>query len=108
MQNQQNRTSLEARLSELEDKEAIRDLLARYSFSIDLGRVDEYLSLWTDDCVFRTDGGEGNLYTGKEEILGHVERDMMNIDGLVGRIHHLLLCNVIEVDGDLARATGIQ
>jgi hypothetical protein len=43
--------ALEARLGQLEDKEAIRDAISRYSFNIDLGREEAYLAGWADDAI---------------------------------------------------------
>jgi hypothetical protein len=105
----QPRSGLEERIRRLEDKEAIRDLLSRYSFAIDLGRIDDFVSLWTDDCIFRTDGGGGlTTFSGREEIRSHLERDLSSLSSVAGRIQHLLLSNLIEVEGDSARATGFQ
>ena len=61
--------SLTDRLQILEDKEAIRDLLARYAFNVDLSRFDAFFKLWTDDAVFITDGpGEAIQKRGIDEI----------------------------------------
>jgi ketosteroid isomerase-like protein len=50
-------SDLEARLEALEDKEAIRDLQARYAAACDAGYdADAAVELFTDDCVW--DGGE--------------------------------------------------
>jgi hypothetical protein len=42
---------LERQLRRLVDKDAIRDLVAKYSVFIDLGRREELLALFTEDCL---------------------------------------------------------
>jgi uncharacterized protein (TIGR02246 family) len=98
--------SLKNRLQILEDKEAIRDLLARYAFNVDLSRFDAFFKLWTDDAVFITDGpGEAIQKRGKDEI-----REFLS--GVLPKSNagsqHLQLDYVIEISGNTAMATGYQ
>jgi len=44
--------ALEARLQELEDKEAIREVLNAYNFSADTGDARGYAEIFTEDAVF--------------------------------------------------------
>jgi ketosteroid isomerase-like protein len=48
------------RLRRLEDREAIRELVARYGQVVDDRDLDGVQALFTDDAVFRTQGGEMN------------------------------------------------
>jgi ketosteroid isomerase-like protein len=48
------------RLQRLEDREAIRELVARYGQVVDDRDLDGVEALFTDDAVFRTQGGEMN------------------------------------------------
>ncbi len=47
---------LEARLGELEDREAIRELIARYGPLADAGRAGDVAALWAEDGVYAVDG----------------------------------------------------
>lgn len=97
--------ALKSKVRELSDKEAIRDLLARYGFCFDLGRFDAFYDLWTDDAVFRTDGPDGEIeMKGKEglkEVFGSAPLTYM-------ASQHLQLEYVIKVNGDTAEAIGFQ
>lgn len=97
--------ALKSKVRELSDKEAIRDLLARYGFCFDLGRYDAFYDLWADDAVFRTDGPDGEIeMKGKEglkEVFGSAPLKYM-------ASQHLQLEYVIKVDGDMAEAVGFQ
>jgi len=98
-------TILRSKVRELSDKEAIRDLLARYGFCFDLGRYEAFFDLWTDDAVFRTDGPGGEIeMKGKEglkKVFGSAPLKYM-------ASQHLQLEYVIKVDGDAAEAIGFQ
>jgi uncharacterized protein (TIGR02246 family) len=49
---------LDKRLQRLEDREAIRELVARYGQVVDDRDVEGVQALFTEDAVFRTRGGE--------------------------------------------------
>jgi ketosteroid isomerase-like protein len=51
---------LGSRLQKLEDREAIRELVARYGQVVDDRDLDGVQALFTEDAVFRTRGGEMN------------------------------------------------
>ena len=97
--------ALKSKIQELSDKEAIRDLLARYGFCFDLGRYEAFYGLWTDDAVFRTDGPDGEIeMKGRErlkEVFG-MEQSRYTAS------QHLQLEYVIKIDGDNAEAIGFQ
>jgi ketosteroid isomerase-like protein len=91
------------RLRILEDKEEIRDVLAKYAFNVDFKRLDKLMELWTDDCVFITDiAGETVHNKGKEAI----RKFITSLPGL--QCEHLQLDYIIDIDGDEAIATGYQ
>ncbi|MFC1980968.1 nuclear transport factor 2 family protein [Chloroflexota bacterium] len=97
---------LKQKLQILEDKEAIRDHLARYSFNADLNRTDAYLDLWTEDGSFEVGGevGLGRIWKGRDEI-----KQLLNgpvHQSFTTRSQHLLVDYIINVDGDTATAAG--
>ena len=55
-----NLQELEARLRRLEDRESIRELVARYGQVVDDRDITGVEALFTPDAVFRTRGGEMN------------------------------------------------
>jgi uncharacterized protein (TIGR02246 family) len=82
-----------------EDRDAIRDVVARYCHNIDAGDADGVAALFTEDGVF--DPG----YPGFEPLEG---RDAIRalVGGLTaGTVHHMVTDLAYDVDGD--RATGI-
>jgi hypothetical protein len=56
---------LEVRLQMLEDREAIKELRASYCWTIDEGRLDEFLDLFTDEV--EADFGDLGVFKGKAE-----------------------------------------
>jgi hypothetical protein len=61
---------LEARIQELEDERAIRELLARYGYNADCCRDQEYIDLYTEDGAIelRTNEGDGMRFQGAKEL----------------------------------------
>jgi hypothetical protein len=45
--------------TQLEEKDAIREVLATYCFHLDAGRFDEMAALFTEDGTWHTDFGKG-------------------------------------------------
>jgi len=62
------RTTLEERLTLIEDKEAIRDVIAAYGFLCDAGAWDELLELYTDDVERVLTGSLEEHVQGKEAL----------------------------------------
>jgi len=94
---------LEARLQALEDREAIRELIARYGPLADSGDAKGVSALWTEDGVYAIVGfGEAR---GRTEIAalidGNNHRQLMG-DGCA----HVLGPVAIDLDGDKAIARG--
>jgi len=98
---------LRQRIQVLEDKEAILDVLARYGFTFDLGRMEEWYDLFAEDGIFNVDA-RGNLEViqGKENIKTHFQRVQQNMDYAAPQ--HLQLGVIIKVNGDTAKAIGFQ
>ena len=77
-----------------EDLEAIRQLLARYCFSIDARDADAWAALFTEDGIFH--------YALGEPLVGRTAlREFMAM--VPGDRHHLTRNEIIELDGDRAR-----
>ena len=77
-----------------EDREAIRDLYARYTLYLRIGAVDEWLLLFTDDPEF-TGGGP--------DIVGRVALEEKGRIWATQSVHRMIGSHVIDVDGDVAR-----
>jgi hypothetical protein len=77
---------LEARLQAIEDREAIKQLKARYFRLVDEKDWEAWRQLFADDAVF--DFGDGSVVEGADAFVASV-RDM--VDGAVGHartVHH--------------------
>ena len=95
--------TLEARLQTLEDREAIRALIASYGPLADAGDSAGLAALWTEDGSYGV-GGMGTA-SGREAIAGLID----------GPIHRALMADgcahflgpvAIDLDGDRASARG--
>ena len=92
---------LAARIALLEDREAIRELIARYGPLADAGDCAGAAALWTEDGVYEV-GGFGS-YTGRAAIQTLLEGE--SHQGLIhGGAAHVLSPPVIDLDGDRAVA----
>lgn len=98
--------TLEERIQELEDKEAIREVLARYGFTYDLGRKEEWYELFTDDAVYNSveSTGTPNVMNNKKDIMTRFGPDAKR----PGATQHMQVATIIKVNGDEARAIGFQ
>ena len=99
-------TTLEARLQRLEDREAIGQVIARYGPAVDSASAADVATLWAEDgtYTFGTDDEPVTLHgrTGLSEMVfsaGHQEI-------IRGGSGHVQAAPFIEIDGDLAEATG--
>lgn len=84
----------------LEEKDAIRELMARYCFHFDNGEFDQWLRLFTADAVF--DLGARGRFQGRDTL-----RDFLRIIPLsngVPMMKHCVLNVIIGVDGQRATA----
>lgn len=95
--------NLAARLRALEDREAIRDLIASYGPLADSGDAEALAALWTEDGIYEV--------VGFAEAAGHAQIAAL-IDGPVHRAlmadgcAHILGPVVISIRGDTAQARG--
>jgi ketosteroid isomerase-like protein len=64
--------SSEASLDELREELALREALARYTYSFDQGELDAVLTFFTDDCVV-TDR-HGTRHTGTDEVRANYKK----------------------------------
>lgn len=92
---------LASRLQALEDREAIRELVARYGPLADSGNDKAVAALWTADGIYAVDGfpeAQGHAAIAAL-IAGPVHRQLM-----AAGCAHVLSPPVIELDGDNAVA----
>ena len=71
----------------LEEKDAIREVLAEYCFRLDGGRYDEMAALFTEDGTWDTAFGKG---TGRAGIVAQAESIGTPCLELVSRLHRNL------------------
>ena len=85
--------------SMLENKDAIREVLAEYCFCLDGGRFEEMAALFTADGTWHTDFGQG---IGPAGIVAHA-RSLRSGAAPVRRGVHLTTNIVIRLDGERAQ-----
>ncbi len=87
----------------LEDKDAIRELLAEYCYRLDNDRFEEMAALFTPDGTWDTAFGAG---TGRDGIIAQLKKIAALATGpRPRRIHHCTNI-VIRLSGDTAKATS--
>lgn len=93
---------LEQRVSELEDRVALHEIMARYGPAVDSGSADAAAALWADDGIYDSDGGDPMI--GADAV-----RAMVNgprHQSLLPNCSHTIGPATLDVDGDRATATG--
>src|SRR5436309_10527804 len=90
-----------ARLTAIEDREAIRDLIARYGPLADQGDCAAAAALWTEDGIYDV-GGYG-AHRGRAAICALLEGEAHQTL-IAGGSAHILSSPVIELDADRAVA----
>lgn len=89
------------RVSMLEDKLAIVELMTSYGPAIDSGSTEAVAKVWTEDGIYDVDVA---VFRGHAEIIAMVESDAHQ-----GYIHggcgHILEPGYVKIDGDTAIAT---
>jgi hypothetical protein len=96
--------TLEARLSAVEDRLAIYNLLAAHPLSADTGDREFIEAIYSDDVVF--DRGPGlDGARGRENLVAFVERDAHR-EAIAGGLAHFGNLPLVEIDGDTAMATS--
>jgi uncharacterized protein (TIGR02246 family) len=89
----------EERIQAIEDREAIRELVANYCRGVD-GRNEElFMSVFHDDAKYNIGGAFGDA-DGRDEIKGMLH----GLWSTFTEMHHWATNVVIELDGDTARA----
>ena len=86
--------------SVLEEKDAIRELMARYCFAFDRGRFDEWVELFTEDGCF--DLGERGYHRGREALRKFLR--MLPLTNGVPGMQHCVMNPIVHVDGTSATA----
>jgi hypothetical protein len=100
--------SVEQRLTEVEDKEQIRNLLARYMHYLDAREMVKYSELFTEDGVVNAAQGK---WTGRTEMQ-NMFKPRKNPDGTERAagpprpMIHYVIDSVIQVNGNEARHWG--
>lgn len=95
--------ALEAQVRALEDREKIRECLARNRFAADLGLSEYYAATYTEDGV--SDLGPGQRAQGREELLYHITNPKGH-KRIENRSLHTVVNLFIRVNGDTAWAEG--
>lgn len=85
----------------LEEKDAIRELMARYCFLIDGARYREWTELFTEDGVFEVP--HVGTFQGRATLLRFAKSIPLDDEGRPG-FKHCVLNSIVEVDGDRAAA----
>lgn len=97
--------SIEQRVQELEDREEIKELTARYCWHVARGEGEAVANLFTDDGVLDvTDSGRSPV-RGREALLKFYRRSVTEPEVAIPFIQN----HIIEVSGDEAHGTcGIE
>ena len=88
------------------DEREIRSVLARVALSADVGELDEYVSLFTEDAVWHGDGAPERR--GHDDILeGARERRAQGMTGPGSHSIHTVSTIDVELQGDRATARSV-
>ena len=95
--------ALEKRVQQLQDEQAIREVIIRYGEYLDARDYAAYASLFASDGVWT--GGFGS-FTGPAAIKEMLEKNLGKPErGFINKANfHLMTTVVVDVDGDTARA----
>jgi ketosteroid isomerase-like protein len=95
--------STEARLKELEDRQAIHELLMNYGRTIDTRNFEAFARLWTDDAEY---GGGKLQFKGPAAIRERLETSL-KARPMPGRDWHFLMNETVTLNGDEATAVSL-
>ena len=84
---------------DLDEKDAIRELLAEYCFRLDEGRMDDMAALFTEDGTWDTAFGKA---TGRANIVALVKSIRAKVPEPHARAIHHVTNVIIALDGDRA------
>jgi uncharacterized protein (TIGR02246 family) len=76
-----------------DDRDAVRDLFARYCLYIDTGAADEWAATFTDD---------GEFVVGDDPVVGREALRAFALSLPTGSMHHMVVNEAIDIDGDSA------
>jgi ketosteroid isomerase-like protein len=94
--------SIEERLLELEDREAIRQAICGYGYAVDGCNYDAVGSFYVEDGVYAV--GDIGAYQGREGVAG-ITRDPGHMGLVAGGTAHMSTPPYIVIEGDQAVAT---
>jgi len=93
----------QARLAVLEDQEAIRECLYRYSFNADVGRSEEWVGTWTPDGVYQVNDV---AWAGADRLMDLIASPANLHQTIENSSLHNVLNLFIRVEGETAWAEG--
>lgn len=97
--------SLEQRIQELEDRDAIKELTARYCWHVSHGEGEQVAKLFTDDGVLDVPGAANGPVRGMEALLKFYRSSVKVPEAAIPFIQN----HIIHVNGDEAHGTcGIE
>jgi len=93
--------SIEQRVRELEDRDEIKELTARYCWHVAHGEGEAAANLFTDDGVLDLTGADFRPVRGREALLKFYRASVREPEAALPFIHN----HIIELSGDDARGT---
>jgi uncharacterized protein (TIGR02246 family) len=93
--------STEQRIQELEDKDEIRELTARYCWHVSRGEGEAVANLFTDDGTLDVTGGDFKPVHGREALLKFYRASVREPEAAIPFIQN----HIIEIRGDEAHGT---
>ena len=90
-------------LSQLEDKLAIEELIARYNQSLDSGDYPTWVACWSDDAVL---DGIGKLLTGKAQIQAFADDYEGSTRSKINALKHYTINILSTLAGDRASSSS--
>ena len=88
---------MDAKTQEIEDKQAIRELQNRYSYSIDSGQYDNLDALFTPNAIY-------HFITGFTDDIKDLKKTIRDALQPLTSSQHMNTNQWAEIDGDLAQA----
>lgn len=89
--------------SQLEDKHAIEELIARYNQSLDGGDYAQWVACWADDAVL---DGIGKLLTGKAQIQAFADQYESSTRFRINALKHFTVNILSTITGDKATSSS--
>jgi SnoaL-like protein len=84
----------------LEDKDAIRELMAQYCFHFDNGEFEDWLQLFTTDGAF--DLGVRGRFAGRDSLRQFLK--VIPLTNGLPMMRHCVMNSIVRVDGERATA----